>query len=273
MSTSTIPNDDRLSLERAVPPFGAFNLTFLRIELVRKLRNRRTMLFTLIFPVLMYLLVGYPQRNEPLTGTAIAQGGLSVAAYLMVSMALYGAMMSATQAGASVATERALGWSRQLRLTPLNPVANVATKLIAGLVFGLIAVAGTYAAGVLTGIRMAPEQWIVSGLVAWLLGGAVFTTLGLLMGYLVPGENTAQITSLIIVFFSFVGGLFYPVSMMPELLQQIAAWTPVYGIGEIARAPLTGEGFDLGALLNAAAWLAIFATGTALLFRRDTKRV
>lgn len=273
MSTVTTAVTDPVSLERSVPRFGAFNLTFLRIELVRKLRNRRSILFTLIFPVAMYLLVGYPQRGEALTSTPIARGGLSVAAYLMVSMALYGAMMSATQAGASVATERALGWSRQLRLTPLNPVANVATKLLAGLSFGLIAVAATYAAGALTGVRMDPQQWIVSGLVAWLLGGAVFTTLGLLMGYLVPGENTAQITSLIIVFFSFIGGLFYPVSMMPELLQQIAAWTPVYGIGEIARAPLTGEGFDLGALLNALGWLLVFGIGTALLFRRDTQRV
>ncbi|MGO7983869.1 hypothetical protein ACC691_39190, partial [Rhizobium johnstonii] len=58
-----------------------------------------------------------------------------------------------------------------------------------------------------------------------------------------------------------------------EVLQRIAEWTPVYGIGEIARAPLTGDGFDLGALLNALAWLAIFVIGTALLFRRDTKRV
>jgi DNA-binding NarL/FixJ family response regulator len=38
------------------------------------------------------------------------------------------------------------GWSRQLRLTPLNPVANIATKIIAGLMLGLIAVAATYIA-------------------------------------------------------------------------------------------------------------------------------
>jgi ABC-2 type transport system permease protein len=100
----------------------------------------------------------------------------------------------------------------------------------------------------------------------------VFTALGLLVGYLVPSENAMQFVSLIVVFFSFIGGLFYPLSMMPQILQDVAAWTPVYGIGELARAPLTGDGFDMLALLNAILWLVIFTAGTVLLFRRDTKR-
>jgi ABC-2 type transport system permease protein len=270
--TSISSTQDRIDQNRTVPPFGGFNLTFLGIELRRKLRNRRTLIFTLIFPVAMYLLIGYPQRNTPLGHTPVSQGGVSVAAYIMVSMALYGAMMSATSAGGSVAIERMQGWSRQLRLTPLNPVANVATKIVAGLMLGLIAVGATFIAGAVTGVRMPAEDWIYSGLAVWLLGSLVFTALGLLVGYLVPSENAMQFTSLIVVFFSFIGGLFYPVSSMPVVLQNIAAWTPVYGIGELGRAPLTGGSFDMLALLNAILWLLIFAAGTVLLFRRDTKR-
>jgi hypothetical protein len=72
------------------------------------------------------------------------------------------------------------GWSRQLRLTPLNPVANIATKIIAGLMLGLIAVAATYIAGALTGVAMPAADWILSGLAVWILGSLVFTALGLL---------------------------------------------------------------------------------------------
>jgi ABC-2 type transport system permease protein len=260
--------------ERREPPFGGFNLRFLAIELKRRFRNYRTLVFTVVFPVAMYLMVGYPQRNTPLVDhEPIASGGLSVAAYLMVSMAVYGAMMSATASGAAVAVERSLGWSRQLRLTPLRPVAAVATKVIAGMLFGLLAIVATYLAGAFTGVHMSAPQWMGSALVAWLLGAAVFTALGLMMGYLVPGENAMQLTSLVIVFLAFIGGLFYPVSMMPQVLQDVAAWTPVYGIGELSRAPLTGAGFDLAALLNVLLWLALFVAGTAMLFRRDTKRV
>ncbi|MHA7985298.1 ABC transporter permease [Rathayibacter sp. CAU 1779] len=257
---------------RTVRPFGAFNLTYLWIELKRKLRNRRTLLLTLVFPVALYLLVGYPQRDVALGHTPVAQGGISVAAYIMVSMALYGAMMSATAAGGSVAIERTQGWSRQLRLTPVSAVANVATKIIAGLVVGLIAVVATFVVGALTGVTMPVGDWLLSGLAVWLLGTLVFTALGLMIGYLVPSENAMQFVSLAIVLLSFLGGLFIPVTQMPDVMRDIAVWTPVYGIGELGRAPLTGDAFDVLALLNALAWLVVFTIGTALLFRRDTKR-
>jgi ABC-2 type transport system permease protein len=268
MTTASAPA--RVALDRRTPPFGGFTLTYLRIELMRKLRNRRTMIFTLAFPVLMYIIIGLPLRDQPLTSDP---SGPSVAAYIMVSMAMYGAMMSATQTGAAVGVERAQGWSRQLRLTPLNPLVNVVIKMIAGMVLGLLAIIATYIAGAISGIELTPFQWIATGLAAWLLAGAVFTTLGLMVGYMVPGENAAQITSLAIVLLSFLGGLFYPVSTMPDFMQTIASFTPVYGISQIARAPLTGEGVDILWFVNALVWLAIFVAGTLWAFRRDTKRV
>ncbi|WP_395246105.1 ABC transporter permease [Agromyces sp. MMS24-K17] len=243
------------------------------MELKRKLRNRRSLFFSLIFPVAMFLLLGYPNLDEPLTATPVADGGVSYAAYFMVGMALYGAMIAATSAGSAVAVERAQGWSRQLRLTPLHPVAAILTKVIAGLLVGLIAVVATYAAGLAVGLQLAPAQWILSGLAAWVLGATVFTALGLLVGYLVPGENTAQVTNITVVFLSFLGGLFYPLEMLPTFAQDLAVFTPVYGIAQIARSPLTGTDFDVLWLVNAAAWLAVFVVGAVLAFRRDTKRV
>lgn len=270
MSTTTL---DRVALDRRVPPLGGFTLTYLGIELKRRLRNRRTLFFTIAFPVVMYVIIGVRLRDEPLTATPLAQGGVAVAAYIMVSMAMYGAMMSATQTGAAVAVERAQGWSRQLRLTPLNPLVNIVIKMIAGMALGLLAVGATYIAGAISGIQLSAAQWIVTGLVGWLLASAVFTTLGLFVGYLMPSENAAQVTSLVVVFLSFLGGLFYPLSSMPDFMQTIAKFTPVYGIGELARSPLTGETFDIMWLVNALVWLVVFIAGTTWAFRRDTKRV
>lgn len=271
-ATTTAAITDRVSLDRRVPPLGGFTHTYLGIEVRRKLRNRRTLIFTIAFPVLMFCIIGLPLRETALTDTPLAAGGLSVAAYIMVSMAMYGVMMSAVQTGASVGVERAQGWSRQLLLTPLNPLANIVTKMIAGMLLGLLAVVSTYVAGAVAGIDLSLAQWILTGLGGWLLSGAVFTTLGLMVGYLTPGENSAQITSLATVLLSFLGGLFYPISSMPDLLQTVARLTPVYGIGELARSPLTGDAFELSALVNALVWLAVLLTGTVLAFRRDTKR-
>ncbi|PZU30754.1 MAG: hypothetical protein DI577_06975 [Microbacterium sp.] len=272
-STPSALSADRVTLDRRVPPLGGFNLTYLGIELKRRLRNRRTLFFTIAFPVVMYVIIGLPLRDEQLTATPLATGGVSVAAYIMVSMAMYGAMMSATQTGAAVALERTQGWSRQLRLTPLNPLVNIIIKMIAGMVLGLLAVVATYAAGAISGIQLSAAKWIGTGLVGWVLASAVFTTLGLFVGYLMPSENAAQVTSLIVVFLSFLGGLFYPLSSMPDFMQTIAKFTPVYGIGELARSPLTGESFDVMWLVNALVWLVLFIAGTTWAFRRDTKRV
>lgn len=263
---------DRVRLDRRVPPLGGFTLTYLGIELRRKLRNRRTLIFTIAFPVVMFCIIGLPLRETALTDTPLAAGGPSVAAYIMVSMAMYGVMMSAVQTGASVGIERAQGWSRQLLLTPLNPLVNIVIKMIAGMVLGLFAVVSTYIAGAVSGIDLSLFQWVVTGVAGWLLAGAVFTTLGLMVGYLVPGENSAQITSLATVLLSFLGGLFYPVSSMPDLLQTVAKLTPVYGIGELARSPLTGDAFEPWALVNALVWLGILLVATVLAFGRDTKR-
>ena len=60
-------------------------------------------------------------------------GSGNVAAYILVSMALYGAALTAAAGGSMVALERSLGWSRQLRLTPLNPVAYILMKAVVAL--------------------------------------------------------------------------------------------------------------------------------------------
>ena len=94
---------------RQVPSFGGFNRTMLGIELKRVLRNRRTVIFTLIFPAGLFFAFGGTKGWDDSVGYG------NVAAYIMVSMALYGAALTAASAGAMVAIERALGWSRQLR--------------------------------------------------------------------------------------------------------------------------------------------------------------
>ena len=90
------------TLTRAVPPLGGFNTTLLRIELMRMLRNRRTTIFTLVFPAAMFFAFG---SNEAAKHERAGEGNVS--AYILLSMALYGAMIATTGAGAMVATERA----------------------------------------------------------------------------------------------------------------------------------------------------------------------
>jgi ABC-2 type transport system permease protein len=252
--------------DRRVPPLGGFSLTFLRLEIRRMLRNRRTMIFILVMPAVFFLLFGLPQRGQTL------DNGAPVTGYIMISLAVYGAMVATTSGGGMVAVERALGWSRQLRLTPLRPAAYVATKVLTAMVLGLVAVVVEFVVGAVCGVELPVHVWLLAGLAAW-LGSLVFAAFGLFVGYLAPAENVMQFLGPILAVLAMFGGLFVPLEVLPQAMQEIAKFTPVYGVGEIARSPLTGSGFTIGAVANVLAWTVIFGFGAARLFRRDTQRV
>jgi ABC-2 type transport system permease protein len=246
--------------ERRTPALGGFNLTFLGLEVRRMLRNRRTMIFTLIMPAAFFFMFGSGQSDP------------AARAYVLVSLAVYGSMIATTSGGAMVSIERAQGWSRQLRLTPLRPVAYIATKVVTAMVLGLAAVVVEFAIGAAAGVRLTTEQWIVCGVVAW-LGALVFAAFGLFAGYLLPSENVMQILGPVLAILAFAGGLFVPLQFLDPAVQTVSKLTPAYGLGELARIPLTHDAFDWAAVVNIAVWLVLFVAGAALLFRRDTRRV
>ena len=266
MSTRSLSAPD-LATRRA-PGLGGFNLTVLRLEVRRLLRNRRTVLFTMVLPVVFFLLFGLNKAyaSEP-------DGRGNVSAFVMISMALYGAIIATTSGGALVSIERAAGWSRQLRLTPLAPVAYIVIKILTALVLGFGSVVAVYIVGNLTGKPSMPGYlWIVTALCVW-VGSLLFAAFGLFMGYLLPTENVMQILSFILVLFSFAGGLFIPLSQFPHVLQTLAEFTPLYGLNELVHAPLTGNGVQISWVANVLIWLVIFAGGAAWRFRKDTARV
>ncbi|MEV4498445.1 ABC transporter permease [Micromonospora arborensis] len=268
MTTSTpTPTPTRAGEpDRRLPALGGFAPGALRIELRRVLRNRRTLAFTLIMPGVFFLIFGLPQGGQSL------DNGRPVTAYVMISLAVYAAMVATTSVGGAVATERALGWSRQLRLTPLRPAAYVATKLITAMSLGLLAIVVEFVVGVAAGVRIPLYVWLLSGLAAW-VGSLVFAAFGLFIGYLAPAENVMQIIGPVLAVLAMFGGLFVPVEVLPDVLQQVAKFTPVYGVGVLARAPLTGDGLNMAAVANIVAWALVFGFGAARLFRRDTARV
>lgn len=250
---------------REVPPLGGFNLTFLGIEFRRLLRNRRTVIVTLVVPVILFLLLKSNRRAGVLAGSELT------AATTMIGIAVYGAMLAATSGGARVSIERALGWSRQLRLTPLRPPAYIGIKLATAMLLGLISVTVVYVVGGIDGVQMTPLNWLITGVLAW-AASLVFASFGLFMGYLLPSENVMQVIGPVLGVFSLFGGLFIPVSLLPTALQQIAPYMPTYGVAAIARYPLLGGTFDSAWLLSLVAWTAAFAVAAAILFRRDTRR-
>ncbi|TWE12379.1 ABC transporter permease [Rudaeicoccus suwonensis] len=259
------PLDTPINLDRKVPPRGGFNGELLLIELRRVLRNRRTMIFTVALPVIFFVAFGLPQKGN-LTGSINAR------AYEMISFAIYGAFAASTAIGASVSVERAQGWSRQLRLTPLSGAAYIAVKVIAAMAGAALPVIIVFAIGMGSGAKLGTGALIASLLLTWICG-SVLASLGLFVGYVVPSENAMQILGPALSILAFGGGIFYPLAVMSHTMQQVASFTPLWGLSQIARYPLLGGSFDVMWMVSGVAWVAAFTLGAIWRFRSDTKRV
>jgi ABC-2 type transport system permease protein len=89
-------------------------------EVRRMYRSPRFLIFTVGLPPVYFLIFSgiYAQGQD--------SGAVVVA--LMVMMAAFGAISASISVGGRVATERGIGWNRQLRLTPLPGWDYLAVK-------------------------------------------------------------------------------------------------------------------------------------------------
>ena len=270
-SSSTLPSAKTSPIRRfdlssrTTPPLGGLSLTLLLLEIRRRLRNRRSVIFSVLLPVAFFLMF----TTTDYSSTPYGNG--NVVANMMIGMALYGALMTTTGAGAAVSTERASGWSRQLRLTPLKPIAYITAKAVIGMLISSLAIGAVYACGPLRHAQMPAKVWISSALIIW-FGSLVFVAFGLFVGYLLPSDNAMQVVGPLMALLAFLGGMFIPLTP-GSTMDRIGSLTPMYGLHNLALWPMGGENFSWGWVVNVLTWLAVFLGGAAWRMGRDTARV
>ena len=89
-------------------------ITYALLDIRRLLRNTGGTIFTVLMPAGFYLIFGATQSY---TDAAVAHG--NVKATIMVSMAVYGAVLAVTTWGSHAALEQQRGWGRQARPFPI----------------------------------------------------------------------------------------------------------------------------------------------------------
>jgi ABC-2 type transport system permease protein len=241
------------------------SLAYLRTEIIRLLRNRRVLIFSMLMPALLLLIIGGLNKGDSLNGAGAA-------AYIMVSMGLFGSMSAAVGSGGSIAVERGIGWNRQLRLTGLPPNGYVLTKICLSLVMALPPILVTYVIGaVALGVRLPAQTWLLCLLLSW-LGALPFAGLGLLVGYLAKPDSVQQISGLLYFLLALFGGIWVPIETMPSVMHRIAEWTPTYWVGLTARSPLFHTSISLRSIEMILLWTVVLGAIGLRRFRADTAR-
>jgi ABC-2 type transport system permease protein len=237
---------------------------YFKFELRRLVREPRLFIFTVFMPVISYVVF---------TGVGDIRGdteGVTIAAALMVGMAAYGAVAGVLSVAGGVSVERTGGWLRQLRITPLPPVAVIAVR---GFLATLTAVPSVIAVGIAGRIEhhvaLPLDRWILLVLVMW-LGTIPFALLGLAIGYVLPPQVAQPATFLSFFCLSVLGGLLVPVEAFPRMLRYVAHALPTNRYGELGWAVAGGHlPTALGGVVLLG-WTALFAVLAAAAYRRST---
>ncbi|WP_416482175.1 ABC transporter permease [Streptomyces sp. CL12] len=232
-------------------------LAYVRLEIRRTLRDLGFVIGGILMPVMMYLLFTNIGENDGTWRTAA-----------MVGMAAYGAVGSALNTGGAVAEDRAVGWLRQLRVTPMTPREVVTGRTLTGVVTVLPSIVAVLAAGgLVNGVRLAVWQWAAVALLLW-LGSVPFTLLGLGNGYRLTGPATGVANMACNLGLAVLGGLWFPTTLFPGWLRSVSVYTPADRFAELGGAVADGHAPGAGAIIVLTGWLLVFGSYAVLSYRR-----
>ena len=237
--------------------------TYTRYELLRTFRNVRFLVFSLVFPLVLFLLIAGPNRHEEIAG-------IPLPLYFMTGMTAFGTMMAVVSSGGRIAAERQIGWNRQLRLTPLRPRTYLLTKVASGYALAGLSIVVIGGAGIALGVRLSAGEWLtLVGLV--LVGLVPFAALGIAIGHLVSVDSLGPLMGGLTSILAMLGGAWGPLAS-GGTLKVISEAMPSYWLVQAGKSALGGGLWPAKGWIVVAVWALAFTRLALWAYRRDTKR-
>lgn len=257
---STLPTthaDARMPLHRVV---GAY-LQEARAECLRYLRSPGFLIPTVMLPIVFYLMFGIVLAHA---------NGADAPRYLLAAYGTFGVMAPGLFGfGLALSMERDNGLMMLKRALPMPPGAYLLGKMaMAMLVAATVSVLLLMMATLLAHVPLTVTQ-MLSLFVTDLFGVLPFCAMGLLLGTLIKGQGAPSVVNLIYLPMAFLSGLWFPLSMMPKLVQQLAPVWPSYHLNQLA---LSAVGLEQGASWPHVATLLAYTVGFVMLAARRLRR-
>ena len=201
---------------------GLWKLTWIEIKVF--LREPMGAFGTIVFPVIIFLVVGRVVGRRMPPSTVAMSGFLQVGLPIIVSLLI--AVSAVLSLVTIISIYREGGILKRLRATPLRPQTILTAQVIVKLVLS----AATLFLMVLAGKRYYPADIhisLFSFTIALLIGTLSILSIGFLIASIVPTARFAQpIGAAILYPMLGVSGLFVPVAMMPPALRAVAHVLP-----------------------------------------------
>ena len=251
------------------------------VELKAFFRNKQSLVFTLMFPVMLLVVFGSIFSGK------VAGTQTDLKQVFMAGIIAAGVMSTSFSGLAiNVAIERDTGTVRRLAMTPMPKSAYFVGKLVRVVVTTLMETV------LLLGIALTcfglplpatPERWLTLG---WdlALGTVACALLGSAYAAVIPNSRSAAaIVTPVFMVLQFISGVFFPFNQLPHWMQTVAALFPVKWMAQGFRSVFLPDSFtvvepahswELGHIaMVLGAWALAGLILTALTFRWRGPRV
>lgn len=210
------------------------------LEIRQFMRQRESVVFTLLFPLMLLAIFGSVFSNTIAPGVTFSQ-------YFVAGMIASGMVNSGFQQLAIVIPmERDFGSLKRLRGTPMPVTSYFIGKTILVLVGMFFQVVLLLLGGVLFfGLNLPsdPQKWFTF---AWLIliGTASSTALGVAFSVIPKsGRGASAVVSPVVIILQFFSGVFFIFTQLPAWMQQVAALFPLKWLCQGMRSVFLPESF------------------------------
>lgn len=211
-----------------------------KLEITQFMRQRESVVFTMLFPLMLLFIFGSVFKNTIAPGVKFSQ-------YFVAGMIASGLVNTGFQQLAIyIPIEREFGALKRLRGTPMSPISYFIGKVILVMSSMLVQVALLMAIGVLLfGLHMpaTADKWIRF---TWLLllGSACATVLGIAFSAIPKsGRGASAIVSPIVIILQFFSGVFFIFTDLPKWMQEFAAIFPLKWLTQGMRSVFLPDSF------------------------------
>lgn len=254
---------------RLAPRTSAF-ARMLRTEARLYLRDPGSWFFSVAFPPLMLTVLGLvmPWADEPYQSEQAGTAAVSMITGYTPSVLVLGTVTVALNAfPITIAAYRQRGVLRRLSTTPVSPSRLLAAQVLVQAAALLVSAALALVLGVVVaGVELPVAAPVV--LLGFVLGALATFGIGSLIAALAPTTGAATGIGTTLMFLGmFFGGVWLPLPIMPEAVQQVAAFLPPGAAGQIMLAGWIGADVSALHVVVLVVWTAVTIPLAGRLFR------
>ena len=237
--------------------------SLVKIEYLFGKRNWAVFIMGVGMPVAFFLFFSgmYQFDSEEIKIRAVKQMLISMTAFSSISFGLFSLPFSFIE-------DKTSNWALRLRHTPVPIGYYYLARFIRMIVNMMVAIMMVFAVGAgIRGISMNISEWFGA---FWLLvvGSACFLAIGFVLTLITSTEVLSVASNVLYLGLAMLGGMWIPVDLFPEWMQQIAKLTPTYHLVNLANTYAQKQEFSVESFLVLLSYAIISVVVTLVVKKR-----